>query len=319
MNSESRDSLEVTETFNKKPTLGWLSLKHRFTFKSKESLIALLFLLPALLHFGIFKYYPIAYSFALSLHRGRLLEPFDKFIGIYNYDFLITNEYFWQGVSNAFVYSFFRVPIGAAISLALALLLTQKYRTRVIFRVAWYIPVVISSVAQIQIFVWLYNPQYGILNYFLKLMGFSSLLWTEHPDTALMSIVLLGLWGATPFTMIIYMAALGTIPSDYYEAAQIDGASAWHRFWKITLPLLMPATFFVLITQTIQSLTLFEPIYLMTGGGPLGATTMPGYQIYEAAFEFNRWGRASALAIVFFLIVLVFTIFQYKYTPESYT
>ncbi|MFC1975599.1 carbohydrate ABC transporter permease [Chloroflexota bacterium] len=290
-----------------------------FRFKSNEGLIALVFMLPALLHFVIFKYYPVAYSFALSLHRGRLLDPFDRFLGAYHYLFLLKNDYFWQGVLNAFVYTIIRVPLGAAISLALALLLTQNYRGRLFFRVAWYVPVVISSVAQIQIFIWLYHSEYGVLNYFLELMGFSPLLWTEHPDTALLSLILLGLWGATPFTMIIYMAALSTIPSDYYESAEMDGANAWHKFWKITLPLLMPTTFFVLITQTILSLMLFEPIYLMTGGGPVGSTTMPGYQIYEAAFEFNRWGRASAVAIVFFIIVAAFTIFQYKFTPESYT
>ena len=304
---------------NRRSISGWTHPKRRFRFKSNEGLIALVFMLPALLHFAIFKYYPVGYSFVLSLYRGRLLDPFDRFLGAYHYNFFLTNDYFWQGLLNAFIYSIARVPVGAAISLALALLLVQNYPGRLFFRVGWYVPVVISSVAQVQIFIWLYHPQYGILNYFLELMGFSPLLWTEHPDTALFSLILLGLWGATPFTMIIYMAALGTIPSDYYEAAQIDGANAWHRFWRITLPLLMPATFFVLITQTIQSLTLFEPIYLMTGGGPLGSTTMPGYQIYEAAFEFNLWGRASALAVIFFIIVLAFTIFQYRYTPESYT
>lgn len=304
---------------NSRSIPGWTSLGRRLNTKSNEWLIAMLFLLPALLHFVVFKYYPVAYSFALSLYRGRLLDPFDRFLGAYHYNFLATNDYFWQGVLNSFVYTIARVPLGAAISLALALLLVQNHPGRTFFRVSWYIPVVISSVAQVQIFVWLYHPQYGILNYILKLMDFSPLLWTEHPDTALLSIILLGLWGATPFTMIIYMAALGTISQDYYEAAEIDGANGWSKFWKITLPLLMPTTFFVLITQTIQSLTLFEPIYLMTGGGPVGSTTMPGYQIYEAAFEFNLWGRASALAVVFFIIVLVFTMIQYRYTPESYT
>lgn len=304
---------------NKSISSGWLNLNNSFRSKSNEWMIAVVFMLPALLHFAIFKYYPVGYSFVLSLYRGRLLDPFDRFLGAYHYNFFLTNDYFWQGLGNAFIYTIARVPVGAAISLALALLLTQNFPGRIFFRIGWYVPVVISSVAQVQIFIWLYHPQYGILNYLLEQMGFSPLLWTEHPDTALFSLILLGLWGATPFTMIIYMAALGTIPSDYYEAAEIDGASAWHRFWKITLPLLMPTTFFVLITQTIQSLTLFEPIYLMTGGGPIGSTTMPGYQIYEAAFEFNLWGRASALAVIFFVIVLVFTMLQYKFTPESYT
>ena len=299
------------------PTVKRVALKPRF--KARESLVAFLFLLPALLHFGVFKYYPVGYSFALSLHRGRLLDPFDRFLGAYHYKFLLQNDYFWQGLWNSLIYTVGRVPIGAAISLALAMLLVQNFPGRLFFRIAWYVPVVISSVAQIQIFIWLYHPQYGVLNYLLESMGLAPLQWTGHPDTALFSLILLGLWGSVPFTMIIYMASLGSIPSDYYEAAAIDGASAWQQFWRITLPLLMPTTFFVLITQTIQSLTLFEPVYLMTGGGPMGSTTMPGYQIYEAAFEFNLWGRGSALAIIFFFIVLTFTVIQYKYTPESFT
>lgn len=288
-------------------------------FNRQEAFIALLFLLPALLHFTIFKYFPVGYSFALSLHRGRLLDPFDRFLGTYHYEFILQDQYFWQGVLNSFIYTIGRVPMGAAISLGLALLLVQNFPGKLFFRIAWYVPVVISSVAQIQIFIWLYHPQYGVLNYLFQQVGLPALQWTGHPDSALFSLILLGLWGSVPFTMIIYMAALGTIPSDYYEAAEIDGANAWQRFWKITLPLLMPTTFFVLITQTIQSLTLFEPVYLMTGGGPMGSTTMPGYQIYEAAFEFNLWGRGSALAIIFFVIVLGFTIIQYKFTPESFT
>lgn len=300
-----------------RPFLSRVTFKPRF--RRTETLVALLFLLPALLHFAVFKYYPVGYSFALSLHRGRLLDPFDRFLGTYHYEFLLQDEYFWQGLGNAFVYAIGRVPIGAAISLLLALLLVQNFPGRLFFRLAWYVPVVISSVAQVQIFIWLYHPQYGVLNYLLQQLGVAPLQWTGHPDSALISLILLGLWGSVPFTMVIYMAALGTIPSEYYEAASIDGASAWQRFWKITLPLLMPTSFFVLITQTIQSLTLFEPVYLMTGGGPMGSTTMPGYQIYEAAFEFNLWGRGSALAIIFFIIVLGFTIIQYKYTPESFT
>lgn len=291
----------------------------KIRLSSGEWIVALLFLLPALLHFGLFKYYPVFYSFALSLHRGRLLDPFDRFLGAYHYTFLLQDSYFWQGIQNAILYTFARVPVGAAISLALALLLMNNYRGRLFFRVAWYVPVVVSSVAQVQIFIWLYNPEYGILNYLLTQLGLSPLLWLGHPNTALLSLILLGLWGSTPFTMIIYMAALGSIPNDYYEAAEIDGANAWNRFWRITLPLLMPTTFFVLITQAIGALTLFEPVYLMTGGGPLGSTTMPGYQIYEAAFEFNLWGRGSALAVIFFIIVLSITMIQYKYTPESYT
>lgn len=297
----------------------WSTLARNLRSRWSEPFVAFLFLLPALLHFAIFKYYPVGYSFVLSLYRGNLLEPMDHFLGLFNYRILLTDSYFWQGLWNAFLYTLGRVPVGTAISLALALLLIQNFPGRLFFRVAWYIPVVISTVAQIQIFIWLYDPEYGVLNYLLENLGFSPLLWLSHPDTALFSLILLGLWGSIPFTMVIYMAALVTIPSELYEAAEIDGANAWSKFWRITLPLLMPTTFFVLITQTIQAWTLFEPVYLMTGGGPVGSTTMPGYQIYEAAFEFNLWGRGSALALIFFVIVLCFTVLQFKFTRESYT
>lgn len=311
--------MATQEQLSRSVSAAYGGVLHRIRFKWHEPLVAMLFLAPALLHFAVFKYYPVGYSFVLSLHRGQLLDPFDRYLGIYHYEFLLTSSYFWQGLVNAIIYTIGRVPVGAAIALALALLLVQNYPGRLLFRIAWFVPFVISTVAQVMIFIWLYNPEYGVLNYFLNSMGLSGLRWIYDPDTALLSLIILGLWGSVPYAMVIYIAALTTLPTELYEAADIDGASAWSKFWRITLPLLMPTTFFVIITQTILSLTLFEPIYLMTGGGPIGATTMPGYQIYEAAFEFNLWGRASALAVIFFVIVLLFTLFQYKFMRESYT
>ncbi len=304
---------------NDNVTAGAGTSKKRLNIKRSETLIAFLFLLPAILHFGLFKYYPTVYSFLLSLFRGRLVEPFDRYVGLMHYQYLMGSSYFWQGIFNVIIYTLWRVPIGAVLSLALALLLVQNYRGRVFFRVAWYIPCVISLVAQVQIFVWLYEPRYGLLNFLLSRVGVAPVNWLYPPDTAMLSLILLGWWGAVPFAMVIYMAALGTIPAELYEAAEIDGAGVWVRFWRVTLPMLMPTTFFVLITQTILAMNLFEPIYLMTGGGPMGSTTMPGYQIYEAAFEFNMWGRASGIAVIFFFIILAFTYLQYKGVPESFT
>jgi ABC-type sugar transport system permease subunit len=164
----------------------------------------------------------------------------------------------------------------------------------------------------------MYNVNYGIFNALLMRLGLPKLEWIYSPKTALMSVMLVYLWQTIPFNMVIYLAALQTVPAQLYEAAQVDGASFWTQFYKITLPIIMPATYFIIIISGINALNVFVQIYLMTSGGPLGSTTMIGYQIYEAAFEFNMWGRGSAIAVMSFLLILCLSFVQYKYIPESY-
>lgn len=286
--------------------------------RTTEALIGYLFIVPVLAHLLIFTYFGIVYSGILSLYQGTLLSPFKHFIGLYHYLFLLRQEYFLRGVYNTLLFCGGVVPIGAGIGLFFALLINQKLAGRTFFRVMWYAPVVTSIVAAVNVWLWMYNVDYGLFNSILTRIGLPKLEWIYSTKTALMSIMIVYLWQSVPFSMIIYLAALQGVPGQLYEAAQVDGASLWKQFYKITLPMIMPTTYFIIIVSTINALNAFTQVYLMTGGGPVSSTTMVGYQIYEAAFEFNMWGRGSAIAVIFFLLVLCFSFIQYRYIPESY-
>ncbi len=286
--------------------------------RTTEALIGYLFIVPVLAHLLIFTYFGIIYSGMLSLYQGTLLSPFKHFIGLYHYLFLLRQEYFLRGVYNTLLFCGGVVPIGAGIGLSFALLINQKLAGRTFFRVMWYAPVVTSIVAAVNVWLWMYNVDYGLFNSILTRIGLPKLEWIYSTKTALMSIMVVYLWQSIPFSMIIYLAALQGVPGQLYEAAQVDGASPWKQFYKITLPMIMPTTYFIIIVSTINALNAFTQVYLMTGGGPVSSTTMVGYQIYEAAFEFNLWGRGSAIAVLFFLLVLCFSFIQYRYIPESY-
>lgn len=286
--------------------------------RTKEALIGYLFIAPVLAHLLIFTYFGIIYSGILSLYQGTLLIPFKYFIGLYHYFFLFLHEYFLKGILNTFLFCAGVVPIGAGMSLLLALLINQGFVGRTFYRIAWYTPVVTSIVAAVNVWLWMYNVDYGLFNSILMQLGLPTLRWINSPKTALMCIMALYLWQTIPFNMIIYLAALQSVPLQLYEAAQVDGASFWKQFSKITLPIIMPATYFIVIVSCINALKVFVQVYLMTGGGPMNSTTMIGYQIYEAAFEFNLWGRASAMAVIFFCLILVFSFVQFRYIPESY-
>jgi multiple sugar transport system permease protein len=288
------------------------------TAKHQEMLFGILFAAPVVLHLVIFKYYPVLYSIGLSLYRGSLLNPFQTFFGSGNYLFVLRNEYAIRGFLNTFLYAFMYVPGTVVLGIILGLLVSKERAGKSLFRVAYYTPVVVSIVAAVQVWSWVLSPNsYGLANIALTSLGLPALQWFYHPNTALASVAVLGFWNVG-LNMLIFLAAIKNIPAQLYESATVDGAGPWRMFWRITIPLLMPTIYFVIITATILSMRLFEPILLLTGGGPLNATTTVSFQIYEQAFQFARWGRASAQATIFFFIVLVITVIQYKVLPESY-
>ncbi len=289
-----------------------------FTARRQEMIFGILFAAPVVLHLVIFKYYPVLYSIGLSLYRGSLLDPFQKFFGLGNFLFVLRNEYAIRGFLNTFLYGAMYVPGTVVLGIILGLLVSKEYAGKSIFRVAYYTPVVVSIVAAVQVWSWVLSPNnYGLANTVLTSVGLPALQWFYHPGTALASVAVLGFW-SVGLNMLIFLAAIKNIPAQLYESATVDGAGPWRMFWRITIPLLMPTIYFVTITSTILSLRLFEPILLLTGGGPLNSTTTVSFQIYEQAFQFARWGRASAQAAIFFFIVLGITVIQYKVLPESY-
>jgi multiple sugar transport system permease protein len=271
---------------------------------------AYLYLAPVLIGFVAFTLGPVIASLYLSFTRYEIASS-PVFTGLTNYRELLGAHLFWEVVGNTFYYALLYVPLSVAVSLGLALLLENKVRGIVFFRTVYFLPVVTSMVAAAIIWTWLYNGDIGLLNYLLSLVGISGPRWLQDPKWALPAIALMSVWKNAGYNMMIFLAGLANVPRDYHEAARLDGAGAFARFRKITLPLLSPVLFFVLIVTTIGAFQVFEQTYVMTNGGPGTSTLTLSYYIWQTAFEFFNLGTASALGYLFFLIVLVMTAIQF--------
>jgi multiple sugar transport system permease protein len=282
----------------------------------EETLTAYLFLLPSLLVFAAFVFFPLFFSFYVSFTEWNL--PFKpSFSGLENYRYLFTDEIgsrdFYRAVLNSFYYAL-GVPLNMAVSLTVALFLNRRLRGVGIFRTAYFLPVITSTVAISVVWMWIYHPaDYGLANTILLKLGLLPLRWLRDPHLAMPSLILMGIWHGMGYNIIIYLAGLQNIPLALYEAAEIDGAGGWAKFRKITWPLLGPTTFFILIIGVINSLQAFAQMHVMTEGGPLGATTTITYLLYQEAFEKFAMGRASAVACILFVLLLVLTLVQFKF------
>lgn len=276
---------------------------------------AYLFLSPGLLLFCVFWVFTIAYSFYLSFHQWNILEPAKPFVGLDNYGRLLADARFHQAVVNTIYYTVFSVPVTMGIGLFIALLLNNRIRARGIFRTLYYIPVITPLVVSAIIWKWVYQGDYGLLNYYLMRLGLTvkPLLWLADPNLAMPSVIVVSVWGGAGYHMVIYLAGLQAIPEEYYDAAKVDGASTIRRLYHITVPLLTPTTFFLFVMSTIGSFQVFTQIFIMTSGGPLRRTTTIGYALYEKAFRHFDMGYASAMAYALFAMVLAFTLLQLRY------
>jgi multiple sugar transport system permease protein len=277
----------------------------------REPISAWLYLAPALILLGLFVFYPTVRLLGDSFYRWDGMGQ-RTFIGLQNYRMLVDDDQFWQTVRNSFVFIVGSVPTGMALSLAMALLVRKHLVGRDIFRTLFFSPVVTSLVAAGVVFVWLLNYDYGVLNWMFETLGFAKIPWLADDKYAMVSVIGMTVWKDAGYNMILFLAGLNTISESYYEAARIDGANRWQMFWKITWPLLMPTTFFILVVRIIFSFRTFEQIYAMTKGGPVGSTTVFVYYIYERAFKYFEMGYASAAAVVLLLIVLALTYIQFK-------
>ena len=265
-----------------------------------------LFLAPQLTLFTVFILAPMLAIFALSLYDWNLLGD-HHFIGFGNYSEMLHDRQFWRALLNTLLYAAVIVPATMATGLALALALNRPLPGRNFFRAAIYLPFVLSSVASAIIAVWIFDDHYGVLNATLEKLGLMRLPWLSSAHFAMPTLMLTTLWLRTGLCMIVYLAALQDIPKDLLDAASLDGAGTWARFGNITWPLLRPATLFLLITNLIYGLHVFDLIYVMTGGGPAFSTTVMVQYIYQAAFEEQRQGYGSAISVVLFFILLAIT------------
>ena len=269
-------------------------------------------LLPSLLHLAVFVVFPIFFSLFLSFHKWDMLSKARPFVGFSNYVGILTSPEFRQSFFNTVYYSVGNIPLLVAASLTLALLLNRDLPLKAFYRLAYYIPVITPIVAASVVWIWLYEPSYGIVNYLLHFIRIRGPAWLRDPVWAMPAVIIMRVWKNAGFYMVIYLAALQGIPQSYYEAATIAGANWWQQVWKITIPLLLPTTFFVLVISVIRSFQVFTQIFVMTQGGPLGTTDVLVHYLYVEAFTNFAMGRASAVAYVIFIVIFALTLVQWR-------
>lgn len=277
------------------------------------------FLLPSLIGLAIFYLAPMVVSIFISLTDWNGLDRLfaddfmqKHFIGLDNYKAILTSQEFWKVLKNTLTYIVLYLPLMMAVSLAVASLLSQQRRGVGVFRVLYYIPVLTSWVAASLIWKSILAPQYGAMNNILAFFGIEGPGWLLDEKWAMPAIVLVSVWKDMGFFGLILLSGMVGINRTYYEAAEIDGAGAWTRFWKITLPLLTPAIFYVLIVSLINSFQLFPQIMIMTDGGPNRATQVMVERIYKYGFRYFKMGYASAFSWILFLIIMVCTAIQMR-------
>ena len=280
--------------------------------KRREWLAAAVFLAPNMIGLTVFIVIPVIAGFFISFTEWDMLSA-PEFIGLANYVELLTDDrLFWITLRNTVVYSLFVIPGSIVISLLLALALNTRIRGVGLYRTIYFLPYVSSTIAISLVWKWIMHPDFGILNGFLGLFGAPKLGWLQDRNMALLSVAIVAIWHSAGYNMTIFLAGLKGIPRTYYEAAQIDGATYWQRFWRITFPLLTPTLFFVLVISLIGSFQVFNLVYIMTEGGPGNSTQVYVYYLWENAFSYFRMGYASAMAYILFVIMLVITLFQVR-------
>jgi multiple sugar transport system permease protein len=290
-------------------TAARLRTRARVKLTKQPGFWGFLFITPWLLGFLIFTAGPMITSLWLSLHKYDLATS--QFVGGENYRrLLFTDPIFWKAVKVTLMYALFSVPLGIMGSLALALLLNQEVRGIRVYRTLFYLPTLVPSVASAILWQWVFNADSGILNQILGLFGFAGPQWLQDERYTLPAFILMSLWGIGGGRMVIFLAGLQGISENYYEAAKLDGATSWQLFRRVTLPLLSPVMFFNLILGTIGAFQVFTTAYVMTGGGPNNASMFYALYLFRNAFEYLKLGKASAMAWMLFLVLLVVSMVQ---------
>ena len=270
------------------------------------------FVSPGVMIILLFGAVPIVWSAVMSFQRNNLLSPNTPFVGTANYRKLIHDPVVVQAIQHTLIYTVLFVPGTMLVGLFLAVAMNRKIRFIAFYRTVAYATMAVSTISEAIIFIWLFDPSYGVVNYFFSLIGVPQQQFLNSPSEALYVIVLMTIWGWTGFAVVIYLAALQGVPQNLTEAAAIDGAGPWQAFRRVTLPLLSPASLFLAVWLTINALQLFDEVFLATQGGPLNATTVLVYYLYNQAFLDFNFGYASAIAYFLFLVIIVVTVIQFR-------
>jgi len=283
-------------------------MKYRLKLSQREAIEGFLYITPWLIGFAVFYAGPLIASLLFSFTSWDLLSPM-RWIGSSNYQNMLKDELFFQALKVTTIYSIFAVPLQLTVSLILAMLLNAKIKFISAFRTSYYVPTILPAVVTAILWRWIFNPEIGLINLFLKALGLRGPEWLTSPHWALPALIIMSLWSIGS-SIIIFLGGLQGVPDYLYEAAELDGANLWEKFKNVTFPMISPVFFFNLIIGIIDSFQVFTYPYIMTRGGPEYATLFYVLYLYQNAFQYFKMGYASSLAWVLFLIILLLTLLQ---------
>lgn len=269
---------------------------------------------PTILGLIVLNIIPIFQTLYLSFFKSGAFGKGNIFVGLENYKTLIQDEQVWHAVGNTIGYTCLVVPLTTIIALLMAVALNGKLKGKGIYRTIYFIPMVAAPAAVTMVWKWLYNYQYGLINLFLRKLGFSGVNWIDDSNVALISIAIIGIWSTIGYSMVLLLAGLQEIPRDYYEASNIDGASGVRQFFSITVPLVSPTLFFVLVTSIITAMQVFDVIYMMVDvtSPSYDNTVSLVYLFYNNSFKYSNKGYGSAIVMVLLVIIMIITVIQTK-------
>jgi ABC-type sugar transport system permease subunit len=289
-----------------------VSVRRAISRRRKETLTAIAFLLPSAIILGVFVHFSLFYNIYISLTNWNFISATKKLVGFANYEKFFTSGVFGTVLWNTTFYSASTVTGALGLGLLLALLLNRQIHGRGLLRTILFSPYVMTLSAVALLWSWLYEPRFGLVNIFLGWLGISGPNWLRSTTWAMPALIIMNIWRTLGYNMVIYLSGLQAIPEEVTEAAKIDGANAWQVFRHITLPLLSPTTFFLVVVGIIASFKVFTAVAVMTSGGPLDTTQVFTYTIYQQAFNFFKAGYAAAIATIFFVLVLILTVVQFR-------
>ncbi len=283
----------------------------------KSNTIPYLLVSPYVLFFSVFVAFPVLFSFFLTFHKWNIISPME-FSGLDNYERMINDRLFWKSLRNTLWFLIIHIPLQIIFALGLAVFLNGKIKFKGLFRSVFFLPVIVSGVVVTIMWQQLYGFNSGVINKLLNSIGLGRVGWLIEPNMAMPSIAIMATWKNVGLYIILFLVGLQAVPQDYYEAADIDGATSWQKLWHITIPAINPTIFMVIILSTIGGFSLFIEPYVMTGGGPLNSSLSSVLYIYKQAFEFYHMGYAATLGFAFAFIILIIIVIQKKYIEKKY-
>ena len=284
---------------------------------NQKKILPYLLVSPYIVHFLMFVAFPVVFSVVLTFHKWNIIAPME-YTGLNNYILLFNDKIFLKSVGNTLIFLLIHIPLQIIIALFIAEILNQKIKLKGAFRGAFFLPVIVSGVVVTILWQQLYGFDSGLFNRLLTGIGLGKIGWLTDPDIAMASIAVMATWKNVGLYIILFLVGLQTVPTQYYEAADLEGANHWQKFFKITLPMINPTIFMVVILSTIGGFSLFIEPYIMTGGGPLNSTISAVLYIYKQGFFYYHMGYAATLGLFFAFIILAVVVVQKKFIEKDH-